>query len=41
MSLNYDVFSVDPKPIPSQIPGFEAGGRPGDVATFHVNPDLE
>ncbi len=24
MSLNYDVFSVDPKPIPSQIPGFEA-----------------
>jgi glyoxylase-like metal-dependent hydrolase (beta-lactamase superfamily II) len=23
MSLNYDVFSVDPKPIPSQIPGFE------------------
>jgi len=23
VSLNYDVFSVDPKPIPSQIPGFE------------------
>ena len=23
MSLDYDVFSVDPKPIPSQIPGFE------------------
>lgn len=23
MSLNYDVFSVDPKPIPNQIPGFE------------------
>ena len=23
MNLNYDVFSVDPKPIPSQIPGFE------------------
>ena len=23
MSLNYDVFAVDPKPIPSQIPGFE------------------
>ena len=23
MSLNYDVFSVDPKPVPSQIPGFE------------------
>jgi glyoxylase-like metal-dependent hydrolase (beta-lactamase superfamily II) len=23
VSLNYDVFSVGPKPIPSQIPGFE------------------
>jgi glyoxylase-like metal-dependent hydrolase (beta-lactamase superfamily II) len=23
VSLNYDVFVVDPKPIPSQIPGFE------------------
>jgi len=23
VNLNYDVFSVDPKPIPSQIPGFE------------------
>lgn len=28
VSLNYDVFSVAPKPIPSQIPGFEeAVGR--------------
>jgi len=23
VSLNYDVFAVDPKPIPTQIPGFE------------------
>ena len=28
MSLNYDVFSVDPKPIPNQIPGFEEAVGP-------------
>jgi hypothetical protein len=40
VSLNYDVFVVDPKPIPSQIPGFEGSSRQGDVATLHINADL-
>ena len=39
MSLDFDVFAVDPKPIPSAVPGFEDAVGPGDLAAIHVDPD--
>lgn len=43
MSLNYDLFCVDPKPIPSQVPGFaEAVGQatwPPSTSTLIWNDD--
>ena len=41
MSLDFDVFMVDPKPIPSAVPGFEAAGSwPGNLAAVHLDADL-
>jgi hypothetical protein len=33
MSLDFDVFVVDPQPIPGAVPGF------ADLATVHLDPD--
>jgi glyoxylase-like metal-dependent hydrolase (beta-lactamase superfamily II) len=37
MSLAYDVFLVDPKPVPSAVPGFEEATWPPSTATLITN----
>ena len=38
MSLDFDVFVVNPKPIPSAVP-VRCGGGPGDLAAVHLDAD--
>ena len=38
MSLDFDVFVVDPKPIPSAVPGFEEAVGPAHLASVRPRP---
>ena len=42
MSLDFDVFVVDPKPVPSAIPGFDeaVGPATSPPSTSAAYPDL-
>jgi glyoxylase-like metal-dependent hydrolase (beta-lactamase superfamily II) len=39
MSLDFDVFVVEPKPIPSAVPGFDAATWPPSTSTLISNDE--